>query len=101
MVRPSKLIIYENPKILDAGCSRNGFVIDFYIKIEAVIRLAMALVALQAVGSCPLGSCPLGGYHDTGRNYVGGTQGVRSLIFSDGWDIICHVLPHVFFRFFI
>ena len=34
MVRPSNLIIYENPKILDAGCSRNGFVIDFYIKIN-------------------------------------------------------------------
>ena len=34
VVRPSKLIIYENPKILDAGCSRNGFVIDFYIEIS-------------------------------------------------------------------
>jgi len=33
--------------------------------------LAIALVASQAVGSCPLGSCPVGGYRDTGRNYVG------------------------------
>jgi len=37
VVRPSKLIIYENPKILNAGCSRNGFVIDFYIKIGKLV----------------------------------------------------------------
>jgi len=37
VVRPSKLIIYENPKILDAGCSCNGFVIDFYIKISNLV----------------------------------------------------------------
>jgi len=37
VVRPSKLIIYENPKILDAGCSSNGFVIDFYIKISKLV----------------------------------------------------------------
>jgi len=37
VVRPRKLIIYENPKILDAGFSRNGFVIDFYIKISKLV----------------------------------------------------------------
>ena len=37
VVRPSKLIIYENPKILDEGCSRNGFVIEFYIKISKLV----------------------------------------------------------------
>jgi len=40
VVRPSKLIIYENPKILDTGCSRNGFVIDFYIKISKLVIFA-------------------------------------------------------------
>ena len=37
VVRPSKLIIYENTKILDAGCSHNGSVIDFYIKISKLV----------------------------------------------------------------
>jgi len=31
---------YENPKILDTGCSRNGFVIDFYIKISKLVIFA-------------------------------------------------------------
>ena len=37
VVKPSKLIINEDPKILDAGGSRNGFVIDFYIKIHKLV----------------------------------------------------------------
>ena len=37
VVRPSKLIINEDPKILDAGGSRNSFVIDFYIKINKLV----------------------------------------------------------------
>ena len=44
MVRPSKLIIYENPKILDAGCSRNGFVIDFYIKISKLVIFQLTIM---------------------------------------------------------
>jgi len=37
VVRPSKLIIYESPKMLDAGCSGNGFVIYLYIKISKLV----------------------------------------------------------------
>jgi len=44
VVRPSKLIIYENPTILDAGCSRNGFVIIFTFKSVSLLFLRLTIM---------------------------------------------------------
>ena len=40
------------------------------------------------------------GTHRHGRNYLG-TRRTRPPTFSDGVDIICHVLPPVILKFFI